>query len=83
MHCPDLEADIVSAGYRVGNTAAPDVVSLSAGDRDRPGTPANRRTWMLRAVRNAPANRRSAAMKASWTGPVFGGVRDAHCRSTG
>lgn len=71
VHCPDLEADIVSAGYRVGNTAAPDVVSLYQQVIRTDPAPANRRTWIvLRADRNAPANRRSAAMKASqdWPG---------------
>ncbi len=71
VHCPDLEADIVSAGYRVGNTAAPDVVSLY---QQVIGTDPARRTAgpgsCCAPTQNAPANRRSAAMKASqdWPG---------------
>lgn len=37
VHCPDLEADIVSAGYRVQYRSAGRGESVSAGDRDRPG----------------------------------------------
>jgi type VII secretion protein EccE len=48
--CPDLEADVVSAGYRVSRSAAPDVVDLYARLIDRDPAPAHRRTWiMLRA----------------------------------
>ncbi|BBX75577.1 type VII secretion protein EccE [Mycobacterium shinjukuense] len=50
VHCPDLEADVVSAGYRVGKTAAPEVVSLYQRVIGADPAPANRRTWiMLRA----------------------------------
>ena len=44
VHCPDLEADIVSAGYRVGKTAAADVVSLYEnviGKDPAPASPAD------------------------------------------
>ncbi|BBX99052.1 type VII secretion protein EccE [Mycobacterium lacus] len=50
VHCPDLEAEVVSAGYRVGKTAAPEVVSLYQRVIGADPAPANRRTWiMLRA----------------------------------
>ena len=50
VHCPDLEADIVSAGFRVGRTAAPDVVNLYQQVIGADPAPAHRRTWiMLRA----------------------------------
>ncbi len=50
VHCPDLEADIVSAGYRVAKTAAADVVSLYENVIGKDPAPAHRRTWvMLRA----------------------------------
>ncbi|MDP7706146.1 MULTISPECIES: type VII secretion protein EccE [unclassified Mycobacterium] len=50
VHCPDLEADIVSAGFRVGTTAAPDVVNLYQQVLGADPAPAHRRTWiMLRA----------------------------------
>jgi type VII secretion protein EccE len=50
VHCPDLEADVVSAGYRVGNTASTSVVSLFAQLIGSDPAPAYRRTWiMLRA----------------------------------
>lgn len=50
VHCPDLEADVVSIGYRLGKTASPDVVSLYQQVIGADPAPANRRTWvMLRA----------------------------------
>lgn len=50
LHCPDLEADVVSAGYRVGKTASPEVVSLYEKVIGKDPAPAHRRTWiMLRA----------------------------------
>jgi type VII secretion protein EccE len=50
VHCPDLEADVVSAGYRVGRTASADVVSLYEKVIGKDPAPAHRRTWvMLRA----------------------------------
>ncbi|MDT5219319.1 MAG: hypothetical protein QOF15_1424 [Mycobacterium sp.] len=59
VHCPDLEADIVSAGFRVGRTAAPDVVNLYQQVIGADPAPANRRTWiMLRA--DPERTRRSA-----------------------
>ncbi|ORB85668.1 type VII secretion protein EccE [Mycobacterium kansasii] len=59
VHCPDLEADVVSAGYRVGHTAAPDVVNLYQQVLGADPAPANRRTWiMLRA--NPERTRKSA-----------------------
>jgi type VII secretion protein EccE len=59
VHCPDLEADIVSAGYRVGTTASPEVVSLYQQVIGSDPAPAQRRTWiMLRA--DARRTRKSA-----------------------
>jgi type VII secretion protein EccE len=50
VHCPDLEADVVSAGYRVGAKAAGDVLSLYQETIGSDPAPAHRRTWiMLRA----------------------------------
>ncbi|OBK31464.1 type VII secretion protein EccE [Mycobacterium asiaticum] len=50
VHCPDLEADVVSAGSRVGHTASPDVVNLYQQVIGAHPAPASRRTWiMLRA----------------------------------
>lgn len=50
VHCPDLEADIVSAGFRVGRTGSPDVVNLYQQVIGADPAPAHRRTWiMLRA----------------------------------
>ncbi|MDT5174966.1 MAG: hypothetical protein QOG37_2217, partial [Mycobacterium sp.] len=42
VHCPDLEADVVSAGFRVGSTAAPDVVNLYQQVIGADPAPANR-----------------------------------------
>jgi type VII secretion protein EccE len=47
VHCPDLEADIVSAGYRIGKTASPEVVSLYGQVIGRDPAPAYRRTWIM------------------------------------
>lgn len=59
VHCPDLEADVVSAGYRVGHTATPEVVGLYQQVIGADPAPANRRTWiMLRA--DPERTRRSA-----------------------
>lgn len=61
VHCPDLEADIVSAGYRVGNTAAPDVVSLYQQVIGTDPAPANRRTWIV--LRADPERTRKSAQR--------------------
>lgn len=59
VHCPDLEADVVSAGSRVGHTAAPEVVNLYQQLIGADPAPASRRTWiMLRA--DPERTRRSA-----------------------
>ncbi|QUR69446.1 type VII secretion protein EccE [Mycobacterium spongiae] len=59
VHCPDLEADVVSAGYRVGRTASTDVTGLYQQVIGADPAPSNRRTWiMLRA--HPEATRRSA-----------------------
>ena len=58
-HCPDLEADAVSAGYRVGRTAPASLVALYEQVVGPYPAPANRRTWIvLRA--DPEATRRSA-----------------------
>lgn len=65
-HCPDLEADVVSAGYRVGNTAPATLVALYEQVIGPYPAPANRRTWIL--LRADPerthnlASRRSAGV---------------------
>ncbi|ORW01729.1 type VII secretion protein EccE [Mycobacterium kyorinense] len=65
-HCPDLEADVVSAGYRVGKTAPANLVGLYQQVIGPYPAPANRRTWiMLRAdpeVTRKSANRRAAGV---------------------
>lgn len=47
VHCPDLEAHVVSAGYRVGKTAPADAVSLYMEVIGRDPAPAHRRTWIM------------------------------------
>ena len=62
-HCPDLEADVISAGYRVGKTAPAGVVSLYEQTIGTLPAPAHRRTWIqLRA--NPERTRRSAQRRA-------------------
>ncbi|MBI2696649.1 type VII secretion protein EccE [Mycobacterium nebraskense] len=64
VHCPDLEADVVSAGYRVAKVAAADVVSLYERVIGSDPAPAHRRTWII--VRADPRRARKS-----------GGRRDA------
>jgi type VII secretion protein EccE len=59
VHCPDLEADVVSAGYRVAKTAAADVVSLYEQVLGSDPAPAHRRTWIM--VRADPRRTRKSA----------------------
>ena len=62
-HCPDLEADVISAGYRVGKTAPAGVVSLYEQMIGTLPAPAHRRTWVqLRA--DPERTRRSAQRRA-------------------
>lgn len=46
-HCPDLHADVVSAGYRIGRTAPGALVSLYEQVVGPYPAPARRRTWIL------------------------------------
>jgi type VII secretion protein EccE len=61
VHCPDLEADIVSAGYRVGTTASPEVVSLYQQVIGSDPAPAQRRTWIM--LRADPRRTRKSAQR--------------------
>ncbi|ACC43865.1 conserved hypothetical membrane protein [Mycobacterium marinum M] len=61
VHCPDLEADVVSAGYRVGNTASEEVVSLYQRVIGADPAPANRRTWIM--LRADPEQTRKSAQR--------------------
>jgi type VII secretion protein EccE len=47
VHCPDLEADVVSAGFRVGTTASVEARSLYQEVIGRDPAPAYRRTWVM------------------------------------
>ncbi len=63
VHCPDLEANVVSAGHRVGAAASAEVVSVYRQLTGADPAPANRRTWiMLRA--DPERARRSAQLRA-------------------
>ncbi|MEV3903661.1 type VII secretion protein EccE [Mycobacterium sp. NPDC050551] len=61
-HCPELEADVVSAGYRVGRTAPASLVALYEQVIGPYPAPANRRTWIVLradpALTERPARRR-------------------------
>ena len=59
VHCPDLEADVVSAGYRVAKAAAADVVNLYEQVIGSNPAPAHRRTWIM--VRADPRRTRKSA----------------------
>ncbi|MBY0442622.1 MAG: type VII secretion protein EccE [Mycobacteriaceae bacterium] len=59
--CPDLEADIVSAGHRVGKTASAEVVSLYEQIIGRDPAPVHRRTWIM--LRGDPVRTRKSAQR--------------------
>lgn len=65
-HCPELEADVVAAGYRVGKTAPASLVALYEQVVGPYPAPANRRTWIvLRAdpeLTRKPAQRRDSGV---------------------
>ena len=60
-HCPDLEADVVSAGYRVGKTAPASLVALYEQVVGPYPAPANRRTWIV--LRADPEQTRKSAQR--------------------
>ena len=60
-HCPDLEADVVSAGYRVGKTAPASLVALYEQVVGPYPAPANRRTWIV--LRADPEQTRRSAQR--------------------
>lgn len=60
-YCPDLEADIVSAGYRVGKTAPAALVALYEQVVGPYPAPANRRTWIV--LRADPDQTRKSALR--------------------
>ncbi|KUI24360.1 type VII secretion protein EccE [Mycobacterium sp. IS-1742] len=65
-HCPELEADVVAAGYRVGKTAPASLVALYEQVVGPYPAPASRRTWIvLRAdpeLTRKPAQRRDTGV---------------------
>ncbi len=60
-HCPDLEADVVSAGYRVGKTAPASLVALYEQVVGPYPAPANRRTWIV--LRADPESTRKSSQR--------------------
>ncbi|AWV47051.1 hypothetical protein JK2ML_0042 [Mycobacterium leprae Kyoto-2] len=61
VHCPDLEAVVVSAGYRVGHVASLDVVNLYQQVIGADPAPAHRRTWIM--LRADPVRTRKSAQR--------------------
>jgi type VII secretion protein EccE len=61
VHCPDLEADVVSAGFRVGKTASTELVSLYERVIGSDPAPAHRRTWIV--LRGDPQRTRRSAQR--------------------
>ena len=61
VHCPDLEADIVSAGYRVGTTASPEALALYREVIGRDPAPAHRPTWIV--MRGNPQRTRKSSQR--------------------
>ena len=60
-HCPELEADVVSAGHRVGKTAPASLVALYEQVVGPYPAPANRRTWIV--LRAMPKETHKAALR--------------------
>ncbi len=60
-HCDDLEADVVSAGYRTGKTAPASLVALYEQVVGPYPAPANRRTWIV--VRADPEHTRKSSQR--------------------
>jgi type VII secretion protein EccE len=60
-HCPDLEADVVSAGQRVGRTAPASLVALYEQVVGPYPAPSNRRTWIV--LRALPEATRKSALR--------------------
>jgi type VII secretion protein EccE len=60
-YCPDLEADVVSAGYRTGKTAPSSLVALYEQVVGPYPAPANRRTWIV--LRAKPEETRRSALR--------------------
>ena len=69
-YCPDLEADVVSSGYRVGKTAPAALVALYEQVVGPYPAPANRRTWIV--LRADPERTRRSALRrdAGLSGPA-------------
>ena len=61
VHCPDLEADVVSAGYRIGSIAPAEVLSMYDDAVGSDPAPAHRRTWVL--LRADPQRTRHSAQR--------------------
>lgn len=60
-HCPELEADVVAAGYRVGKTAPASLVALYEQVVGPYPAPASRRTWIV--LRADPESTRRSAQR--------------------
>ena len=60
-HCPDLEADVVSSGFRVGKTAPANLVGLYEQVVGPYPAPANRRTWIV--LRADPEHTRKSSQR--------------------
>lgn len=60
-HCPDLEADLVSAGFRVGRSAPAGLIALYDQVVGPHPAPAHRRTWIV--VRADPARTQQPAQR--------------------
>lgn len=61
LHCPDLEADVVSAGYRVGRSAPAEVGTIYGHAIGPDPAPARRRTWIM--LHAHPLRTREAAQR--------------------
>ena len=60
-HCPEMEADVVSSGHRVGKTAPASLVALYEQVVGPYPAPANRRTWIV--LRAMPEETHKASLR--------------------
>lgn len=63
-HCPEIVADVVSAGYRVGRNAPPSLVNLYEQVVGPHPAPAHRRSWVILRA-NAERCRKSSQRRDS------------------
>lgn len=68
VHCPDLEADFVSAGYRVASAGSAEVLNLYQQVIGSDPAPAHRRTWIILRAESQRTHKSAQRRDAGVTG---------------